>query len=63
MAHLASSIYTLRQKFSNCFNPIFLMIKYAKILDMRFIGRVLHNFSFHDNFERFSYVHGLSRDV
>ena len=30
---------------------------------MRYIGRVLHNFTFHDNFARFSYVHGLPRDV
>ena len=30
---------------------------------MRFIGSVLHNFTFHDNFARFSYDHGLSRDV
>ena len=39
------------------------MIKYANVLDMRFIGRVLHNFTFHHNFARFSYVHGLPRDV
>ena len=41
----------------------FFMIKYANVFDMRFIGRVLHNFTFHDNFGRFSYVHGLQRDV
>ena len=28
-----------------------------------FIGRVLHNVTFHDNFARFSDVHGLPRDV
>ena len=39
------------------------MIKYAHVFDMRFIGRVLHNFTFHDNFVRFSDVHGLPRDV
>ena len=39
------------------------MIKCANIFDMRFIGRVLLNFTIHDNFARFSYVHGLSRDV
>ena len=39
------------------------MIKNAHVFDMRFIGRVLHNFTFHDNFACFSYVHGLPRDV
>ena len=39
------------------------MIKYANVLDMRFVGRVLHNFTFHDNFVRFYYVHCLWRDV
>ena len=39
------------------------MIKYAHVFDMRFIGRVLHNFIFHDTFACFSYVHGLPRDV
>ena len=39
------------------------MIKYAHIFDMPFIGRVLHDFIFHDNFVCFSYVHGLPRDV
>ena len=39
------------------------MIKNANVFDMRFIGRVLHNFTFHDNSERFAYVHGLPRDV
>ena len=38
------------------------MIKYANVFDMRFIGRVSHNFTFYDNFARFSYVHGLPRD-
>ena len=39
------------------------MIKYANDFDMRFIGRVLHNFTFNDNFARLSYVIGLPRDV
>ena len=39
------------------------MIKYAHVFDMRFICRVLHNFTFRDNFACFSYVHGLPRDV
>ena len=39
------------------------MINYGKAVDMRFIGRVLHNFTFHDQFACFSYVHGLQRDV
>ena len=39
------------------------MIKYANVFDMRFIGRDLHNFTFHDNFALFSYVKGLPRDV
>ena len=39
------------------------MTKYVHVFDMRFIGRVLHNFTFHDNFACFSYVHGLPRDV
>ena len=39
------------------------MIKYANVFDMRFIGRVYYNFTFHDNFARFSYVYGLPRDV
>ena len=39
------------------------MIKYAHVFDMRFIGRVLHNVTFHDNVLRFSDVHGLPRDV
>ena len=39
------------------------MIKCAHVFDMRFIGRVLRNFTFLDNFAPFSYVHGLPRDV
>ena len=39
------------------------MIKYAHVFDMRFIGLVLQNFIFHDNFACFSYVQGLPRDV
>ena len=53
----------MRQKFSNFLNPIFFMIKYAHVYDMSFIGRVLHNFTFHNNFARFSYVPGLPSDV
>ena len=53
----------MRQKFCNFFNPNFFMIKYAHVFDMRFIGRVLHNFNFRDNFACFSYVHGLPREV
>ena len=56
-------IYTMRQKFSNFFNPNCFMIKYANVFDMRFIGRVLHNVTFHDNFVLFSYAHGLPSDV
>ena len=44
--HLLFVISTMRQKFSNFSNQIFFMIKYAKVFDMRFIGRVLHNFTF-----------------
>ena len=39
------------------------MIKYAHVFDMRFLGRVLHNFTFHDNFARFPDVYELPRDV
>ena len=39
------------------------MIKYTNVYDMRFTVRVLHNFTFHDNFACFSYVHGLPCDV
>ena len=53
----------MRQQFSNFFNPFFFMIKYAKFLISVFIGRVLHNVTFHDNFAHFSYVDGLPRDV
>ena len=60
---MQAAINTRRQKFSIFFNPILFMIKYTHVSDMRFIGRVLHNFSFHDNFVCFSYVHGLPRDV
>ena len=52
--------YTMRQKFSNFF--VF-MIKYAHVFYMHFIGRVLHNFTFHDNFSRLSDFHGLPCDV
>ena len=54
----------MRQKFSFFFSiQISFMIKYAHVFDMRFIGRVLHNFIFHDNYACFSYVHSLPRDV
>ena len=56
-------MYTMRQKLSNFSIQIFFMIKYANVFDMRFIGRGLHNFTFHDNFACFPYVHGLPRDV
>ena len=39
------------------------MIKYVNVFDMRFIGRALHNFTFHDNFAHFSYVNGLLCNV
>ena len=39
------------------------MIEYANNFDMHFIGPVLQNVTFHDNFVSFSYVHGLPRDV
>ena len=39
------------------------MIKHANAFYMRFIGRVFHNLTFHDNFANFSYVHGLLGDV
>ena len=55
--------YTMRQKLSFFFQSNFFMIKYATVFDMRFIGRVLHNFIFHDNSACFSYVLGLARDV
>ena len=41
----------------------FFMIKYGNVFDMRLIGRVLLNVTFHDNFARFSYDHGLPLDV
>ena len=53
----------MRQKFSNFSIQIFFMIKYVNVFYMRFIGRVLHNFTIHDNFARFPNVHGLPRDV
>ena len=53
----------MRQKLSNLFQFIFFMIKYANVFDMHFIGRILHNFTFHDISARFSYVHGLTHDV
>ena len=39
------------------------MNKYAHVFDMRFIGHVKYNFTFHDHFARFSDVHGSPRDV
>ena len=39
------------------------MIKYAHVFDMRFIGHVKYNFTFHDHFARFSDIHGSPRDV
>ena len=50
--------YTMKQKFSNYVSiQTFFIIKCANIFDMRFIGRILHNFA------RFPYLHGLPRDV
>ena len=46
-------------KFSNFFNPNFFHDQICAF----FIGRVLQKFTFHDNFARFSDVHGLPRDV
>ena len=58
------SLYILRDKSLAIFSiQIFFMIKYANVLDIRFIGGVLHKFTFYDNFARFSYVIGLPRDV
>ena len=51
--------YTLRQKFSKFFNPFVFMIKHANVSDMHFIGRVLFNFYFNENYARFCYVNGL----
>ena len=42
---------------------MFFMIKYAKVSDMGCISPVLHYFTFHDHFARFSHVHGLPHDV
>ena len=53
----------LRKKISNFSIQLFFMIKYANIFDMRLIGRVLHNYTLHEEFARISYVHGLPRDV
>ena len=53
----------MRQKFNNFFNPKFFHDQICECFDMRFIGRVSHNFTFHDNFARFSNAHGLPRDV
>ena len=39
------------------------MIKYSNVFDIRFTGRVSHNFTFLDNFGQFSYVHDVPRDV
>ena len=39
------------------------MIKYANVFDKRFIGRVIHNFTFHYHFAHFSYILDLQRDV
>ena len=44
----------MRQKFSIFFNPNFFSLSNMHtFFDMRFIGRVLHNFTFHDNFRAF----------
>ena len=53
----------MTQKFSYVFNPNCFHDQICLRFDMRFIGRVLHNFTFHDNFSRFSDVYRLPRDV
>ena len=39
------------------------MIKYANVFDIRFIGRVIHDFTFYDNLACFSYIHDLPCNV
>ena len=56
-------MYTMRQKFTNFFQSNFFMIKCSNVFDMHFIISVLHDLTFHDNFERLPYVDGLLRDV
>ena len=58
-----TQIYTMRQKFSNFFDPNFSHDQICTRFDMRFIGCVLHNFTFHGNFAHFSDVHGLPFEV
>ena len=40
ISSLVFAIYTMRQKFSNSFNPNLFMIKYAHVFDVCFIGHV-----------------------
>ena len=35
----------------------------SEVFDMSFVCCALHNFTLHDHFEHFSYVHGLLRGV
>ena len=53
----------MRQKLSNFYNPSFFHDQICARFRYAYIGRVLHNFTFRDNFACFSYVHGLPRDV
>ena len=39
------------------------MIKYAEVFDMRLIGHVLHDFTYHTHFGRFSYAYCLPCDI
>ena len=50
-------------KVEQFFQSNFFHDQICECFNMRFIGRGLHNFTFHENFARFSYVHGLPRDV
>ena len=56
------TVYTMKENFSNIFNPIYFRDQTCEVFDMRFVGRVIHKFNFHDHFVRFSYVHGLPCD-
>ena len=53
----------MRLKFSNFFNPNFFHDEICESFDMPLLGGNLHKFTFHDNFARFSYVHGLQPDI
>ena len=53
------NIMTMRQKLAIFSIHFFFHDQICECFYMHFIGRVLHNFTFHDNFARFSYVHVL----